>query len=324
MACFSSWRNVQYGLTTELIYMLKSIRCPIQSDHLVSMVCLYIIFISLYFCRCLLNGLMFSLYRVDVALPISLATDRYFCQQCISTVQKFRCSNGECGEFCVYAKTPTIFSDVIRSSGLTEIKVALGYVKQNMYYRIVLNVDTGLLELESFRYFSVINAIYTIASEETQMITSSNGNIFRVTGHLCGEFTGHWWIPRTKVSDARGALMFPLICTWINSWANDREAWFEAPSLTSWHQRNAPAQNTADSKFVLGIRWGNNNENVVTIWSKFSHTYLSPLVLHNTSMLHRRSIYWLFEMASQYWYSFQLVGHKYRIASITCPTNCYK
>ena len=33
------------------------------------------------------------------------------------------------------------------------------------------------------------------------MMTSSNGNIFRVTGHLCGEFTGPRWIPRTKVSD---------------------------------------------------------------------------------------------------------------------------
>ena len=34
------------------------------------------------------------------------------------------------------------------------------------------------------------------------MMTSSNGNITRVTGHLCGEFTGHRWIPRTKDSDA--------------------------------------------------------------------------------------------------------------------------
>ena len=33
------------------------------------------------------------------------------------------------------------------------------------------------------------------------MMTSSNGTIFRVTGHLLGEFTGHWWIPRTKASD---------------------------------------------------------------------------------------------------------------------------
>ena len=35
-----------------------------------------------------------------------------------------------------------------------------------------------------------------------RMMTSSNGNIFRVTGHLCGEFTGPRWIPRTKASDA--------------------------------------------------------------------------------------------------------------------------
>ena len=34
------------------------------------------------------------------------------------------------------------------------------------------------------------------------MMTSSNGNIFRVTGHLCGEFTGPRWIPDTKASDA--------------------------------------------------------------------------------------------------------------------------
>ena len=34
------------------------------------------------------------------------------------------------------------------------------------------------------------------------MMTSSNGNILRVTGHLCGEFTGPRWIPRTKASDA--------------------------------------------------------------------------------------------------------------------------
>ena len=31
-----------------------------------------------------------------------------------------------------------------------------------------------------------------------QMMTSSNGNIFRFTGPLCGEFTGHQWIPLTK------------------------------------------------------------------------------------------------------------------------------
>ena len=34
------------------------------------------------------------------------------------------------------------------------------------------------------------------------MITSSNGNLFRVTGPLWGKFTGHRWIPLTKVSHA--------------------------------------------------------------------------------------------------------------------------
>ena len=34
------------------------------------------------------------------------------------------------------------------------------------------------------------------------MMVSSNGSIFRVTVHLCGEFTGHRWIPRTKASEA--------------------------------------------------------------------------------------------------------------------------
>ena len=34
------------------------------------------------------------------------------------------------------------------------------------------------------------------------MMTSSNGNTFHVTGPLCGEFSGHRWILRTKASDA--------------------------------------------------------------------------------------------------------------------------
>ena len=35
------------------------------------------------------------------------------------------------------------------------------------------------------------------------MMTSSNGNIFRVTGPLYAEFTGHWWSLLTKASDAQ-------------------------------------------------------------------------------------------------------------------------
>ena len=35
------------------------------------------------------------------------------------------------------------------------------------------------------------------------MMTSSNGNIFCVTGPLWGESTGHRWIPLTKASDVQ-------------------------------------------------------------------------------------------------------------------------
>ena len=51
-------------------------------------------------------------------------------------------------------------------------------------------------------------------------MTSPNENIFRVTDHLCGEFTGHF----PHKGQWRGALMFSLICAWMNGWVDNREA----------------------------------------------------------------------------------------------------
>ena len=44
-------------------------------------------------------------------------------------------------------------------------------------------------------------------------MTPWHGNMFRVTGPLCGEFTGHWWIPLTKASDAEFDVFFDLRLT---------------------------------------------------------------------------------------------------------------
>ena len=55
------------------------------------------------------------------------------------------------------------------------------------------------------------------------MMTSSNGYIFRVTSHLCGEFTGHPWIPLTMTSVA-DFLCFLWSMPEINAWVNNREA----------------------------------------------------------------------------------------------------
>ena len=55
------------------------------------------------------------------------------------------------------------------------------------------------------------------------MVTSSNGNIFRVTGLLCGEFAG---LPVNSPHKGqwRAALMFSLISACTNGCANNRYA----------------------------------------------------------------------------------------------------
>ena len=55
------------------------------------------------------------------------------------------------------------------------------------------------------------------------MMTSSNANIFRVTGPMWGEFTGHRWIPLTKARDAE-LWCFLWSAPWINGSVNNGEA----------------------------------------------------------------------------------------------------
>ena len=69
------------------------------------------------------------------------------------------------------------------------------------------------------------------------MMTSSNGKNVRVTGHLCGEFTGHRWIPHTKASDAELWCFFDLRPnkrlskqSWV--W------WFKTPLCPLWRHCN--------------------------------------------------------------------------------------
>ena len=66
------------------------------------------------------------------------------------------------------------------------------------------------------------------------MMTSSNGNIFRATGHLCGEFTGHRWIPRTKASDAELCFFYLRLNKWLSkqSWG----WWLETPSRSKYQE----------------------------------------------------------------------------------------
>ena len=67
------------------------------------------------------------------------------------------------------------------------------------------------------------------------MMTSSNENIYRVTGPLWGEFTGHRWTPLTNASDVE------LWCVLhLNKRLSkpSRRRWFETPWLSLWRHCN--------------------------------------------------------------------------------------
>ena len=70
------------------------------------------------------------------------------------------------------------------------------------------------------------------------MMTSSNGNIFHVTGYLSGEFTGHrCFFPHN--GQWHGALMLSLICALDKRLSkHSRGWWIETPVRSLWRHCN--------------------------------------------------------------------------------------
>ena len=77
------------------------------------------------------------------------------------------------------------------------------------------------------------------------MMTSSNGNIFRVTGPLCGEFTGPRWIPAQRPVTRSFDVFFDLRLNKrlsIQSWG----WWFETLSCPFWRHCNGDCVDSGD------------------------------------------------------------------------------
>ena len=76
------------------------------------------------------------------------------------------------------------------------------------------------------------------------MMTSSNGNIFRVTGHLCGEFTGPGEFPAQWPVTQSFDVFFDLR---LNKRLSKQSWgwWFETLSWSLWHQCNELVSPTA-------------------------------------------------------------------------------
>ena len=81
------------------------------------------------------------------------------------------------------------------------------------------------------------NEIFVKPAALLSMMTSSNGNVFRVTGPLCGKFTGHRWIPLTVASDSELWCFFDMRLNKRLS-KQPRLRWFETPSSSLWRHCN--------------------------------------------------------------------------------------
>ena len=76
-----------------------------------------------------------------------------------------------------------------------------------------------------------VNVYRMARCPDITMMTSSSGNVFRVTGPLCREFTGHRWILLTKASDGE-LRCFLRLSKRLST--QSRRHWFETPSRTLW------------------------------------------------------------------------------------------
>ena len=93
------------------------------------------------------------------------------------------------------------------------------------YQILIRNTNQIQTYVEGYRTvkYSAFEDLADCQEVKLHMMTSSNGNIFRITGPLCGEFASHLWIPRTKASDVE-LWCFLWSAPWINGRVNNGEA----------------------------------------------------------------------------------------------------
>ena len=114
------------------------------------------------------------------------------------------------------------------------------------------------------------------------MMTSSNGNIFRVTGHLCGEFTGPGEFPAQR--PVTRSFDVPLICVGLKGWINNREAGdFRRYRVHYDVTVMSMKLSRVDSYTNLEVEYNDSNCNVMS-------SYTSPLFQYVKSMSRVNSI----------------------------------
>ena len=115
------------------------------------------------------------------------------------------------------------------------------------------------------------------------MMTSSNGNICRVTGHLCGEFTGHRWIPAQRPVTRSFDVFFDLC---LNKQLSKQSWgwWFWTPSCPLWRHCNVMYVFNLQAIVSATIRLfhvfgGDSSHTPFFDWQGFQGNTLYPLAI---------------------------------------------
>ena len=90
------------------------------------------------------------------------------------------------------------------------------------------------------------------------MTMSYNGNIFRVTGSMCGQYTGQRWIPLTRPVMLSFGVFFDLRLN-KRLGKQPRRQWFETPSHSLWRHCNESIRRNFKGvqKVTERSRWSN-------------------------------------------------------------------
>ena len=113
------------------------------------------------------------------------------------------------------------------TNGWVHNRVAGGLRRHHSHYDVTVMVHLSDWS-RSYHSYGVQNVCNI-----HDMMTSSKGNIFRITVPLCGEFTGHRWIPVTEAGDE---VLWRYSYLRLNkrlSQPSERR-WFETPSCSLW------------------------------------------------------------------------------------------